>query len=112
MDSPSKSNLTVDGLQFPDFDDSQIDFFRLMIHLLEQDRLNLEPDKVPKKIFDLQWNCILAMESQFKWLIDFNTARKEAARKSRLTDSQVSAQEIYKTMQRPDVSLEDLVHII
>ena len=112
MDTPSNSIGTVDGLAFPRFEEYHLDFFRMMIATFREDRLSLEPDKVDREVFNIHWNCILAMENQFQWLIDYDKATKEAQVQSHNTEKLVSASKIYNTMQRPNLDMRDIEHLI
>lgn len=66
--------VDLNQLTFPKFNSEQIEFFKGMIQILKNDRLQLDPRTVKPKYFQLQWNSLEAMEGTYRWLIDANFA--------------------------------------
>jgi hypothetical protein len=92
--SPGGDQLDLNQIQWPKFSPPQLLFFAQMIRIYQQDRLNIDPASLPKKVFDLQWVSLQSMENTFKFLIDGNNAVVEAERDERINGSGYNPQQL------------------
>ena len=112
MNTTSKSTEEFNGLHYPKFNETHLAFFREMIVRTQQDRLALEPEKLSKKFFDLEWNCFLVIENQFQWMIDFTVAVQDAEAEEILTGAYVDAHDIYEATQVSNLTREDIAYLL
>ena len=92
--SSGEESLDLNSIKFPTFNPAQLAFFKQMIELHKQDRLNLDPRDTPRPIFNLQWNSLESMQKVYEWLINSNAAVEEAERQERINGTSYEPQQL------------------
>lgn len=105
---PSTS-IAIDDIHFPKFTGEQLQYFADMVLFTKQERLNLDPNKMPHRIHCVRYASLISIENTYQHIIDCQNLILNAEQAERLEEVPFNERDILLGLSDVNNSTEQLL---